>query len=195
MAEKTIVCPECNNDAHVYKVSQLYMESIMRMKEEAKAVTPTIDKLKAEASLDQLKGENGKNYYRDVVQTFKPPQGASQGLRSIDPDWIAVAAGLVCIFFLNKIYINNPDAFWYMVILVAVGYGLYFLFHKRIKAKYQKDKSNEFSSKDKVEKAVGMWMKLYYCSTDNVIFGLKKDQTIPLDQMNASLIEAVNKTK
>jgi len=71
-----------------------------------------------------------------------------------------------------------------MVAVAVVGFAVYVIFHKKILAKYQTRKQ-ESGSFAKVEKAVGLWMKLYYCATDNVIFGARKDE--PSHRSNASI--------
>ncbi len=193
MAVKPVVCPKCGSEAHVFKVSQLYLESLMHLKHKETAETPLIDKLKAEVPEERLKKESDEDYYRNVAQAFKPPEGGSQVARTINPDWVAVAMGLVSLFFLNQIFKNNHEDFWYMVLMVVVGYGLYFIFRKKIKEKYAGIVSKEMGSKEAVEKAVGVWMKLFYCSADNVVFGVKKDETIPLSEMNTYLVHKANK--
>jgi hypothetical protein len=171
----------------VYKISQIYLESLMRLKQGEKAEAPIIDKFKAEVPEEQLKHEQGKDYYRDVVQVFKPPQGTSQSLRAVNPDWVAGIVALASFFFLAQIYNNNRSVFWYMVLMVAVGYGLFFLFHNKIKAKFEKERSKELNTKQAAEKAVGKWMKLYYCTKDNVVFGAKKDESAPLEEFREYL--------
>jgi len=189
MAAKPVVCPKCGSETHVYKVSQLYLESLMHIKHKEAADTPMIDKLKAEVPEERLKKESDEDYYRNVAQAFKPPEGGSQVTRTINPDWVAVAMGLVSLYFLNQIFKDNHDVFWYMVLMVAVGYGLYFIFRKKIKGKYEGIVSKEMGSKEVIEKAVAVWMKLFYCSTDNVVFGAKKDETIPLSEMKGYLVQ------
>jgi hypothetical protein len=55
-------------------------------------------------------------------------------------------------------------------------------------ARYQGQKSQEDGTQGKIEVAVGLWMKLYYCTKDNVVFGLKKDETVAIDQMRPYLL-------
>jgi|GEM_PF-993401 len=187
MTAKAIVCPKCGSEEHVYKVSQLYLESLMHLKHKDAAETPVIDKLKAEAPEERLKKESDEDYYRNVVQAFKPPEGGAQGTRTINPDWVAVALAFISVYFLNQIYNNNHEVFWYMVLMVVVGYGLYFVFRKQIMGRYEAIKSKEMGSKDLVEKAIGVWMKLYYCSADNAVFDVKKGEAIPLAELNGYL--------
>jgi hypothetical protein len=189
MAEKIIICPVCGQDTHTYKVSQLYLEALMRVKHKDEAVTPVLDKLKAELPAERLEKLKDKDYYHDVVDSFAPPQGGAQGVRSINPDWVAFAVGFLSLYILYQIFLTQYSVFWYMAAFVVVVLVAYIVFRKKIIGKYQTEKSNESGGKDQIERAVGKWMKLSYCSTDNIVFGWKKGDNTPLDQMNSYLLQ------
>ena len=193
MTEKALTCPVCGQDDHTYKVSQIYLESLMRMKHSDKAETPVLDHLKAEIPTEKTNRSKEAHYYREAMESFAPPQGASQVIRSINPDWAAFVMGLLSIYILYQIYLTQTSIFWYMLAFAVVMFAAYIIFHKQIVGKYKTEKSNEAASKEQVEKAIGYWMKLYYCSRDQIVFGWKKDDTAPFEQMNAFLIQSAKK--
>jgi cbb3-type cytochrome oxidase subunit 3 len=110
-------------------------------------------------------------------------------IRSINPDWVVWALGLMSVYILYQIYFEQHEVFWYMVIFAVVAFGAYIVFRKQIKGKYNSEKYKELGDKEQIERAVGHWMKLYYCSTDNIVFGWKKGDKVPLDQMNQYLMK------
>jgi len=189
MAEKIVVCPVCGEDMHTYKVSQLYTEALMRMKHKEEATTPVLDRLRAELPAQRLAKFNEKDYYRDVVSSFDPPQGGGQVTRAINPDLVAILVGLLSIYILYQIYLTQYYAFWYIVAFAVIAAAAYVIFRKKIIGKFETEKSKESGDKDQIKRAVGNWLKLYYCSTDNIVFGWKKGENIPLEQMNQYLME------
>ena len=189
MAEKKSVCPTCGEDAHVFKVSQIYLEALMRVKNKDNAETPLLDVLKSEVPAERTAKMKDADYYRYVVESFAPPQGGAQVIRSINPDWVAVALGLLSIYILYQIYFEQHEMFWGMLAFAVVAMGAYIFFRKQIKLKFEAEKRKESGDKELIERAVGNWMKLYYCSTDNVVFGWKKGDQVPLQEMNSYLLQ------
>lgn len=193
MPSKSAICPICHQEDHSYKISQLYLEALMRIKNKEKAETPVLDKLKGEASAELLAKMRGNDYYHYVVDSFAPPQGSRQVTRSINPDWVAFALVLISAYILYQVYFTQHAGFWFAAGLAGVALALYIVFRKRILARYQVERSKELGTKDQVERAVGRWMKLYYCSTDNLLFGAKKGEQIPLEHMKQYLLETSQK--
>lgn len=189
MAEIKSVCPTCGEDTHVYKVSQIYLEALMRVKNKENAETPLMDTLKSELPPERAAKMKDADYYHYVVESFAPPQGGAQVIRSIDPDWVAVALGLLSVYILYQIYFAQHGIFWGMLAFAGVVLGAYLFFRKQIKLKFETEKRRESGDKDLIERAVGNWMKLYYCSTDNIVFGWKKGDRIPLTEMNQYLLQ------
>lgn len=189
MAEKKSVCPTCGEDTHVYKVSQIYLEALMRVKNKENAETPLLDTLKSEVPAERTAKMKDADYYRYVVESFAPPQGGAQVIRSINPDWVAVALGLLSVYILYQIYFEQHELFWGMLAFAVVALGAYAFFHKQIKLKFETEKRKESGDKELIERAVGNWMKLYYCSTDNIVFGWKKGDQVPLPEMNSYLLQ------
>lgn len=193
MAEKKSVCPTCGEETHVYKVSQIYLEALMRVKNKENAETPLMDALKSELPPEKAAKFKDADYYHYVVESFAPPQGGAQVIRAIDPDWVAAALGLLSVYILYQIYFAQHELFWGMLVFAVVVLAAYVFFRKQIKLKFETEKRQESGDKQLIERAVGNWMKLYYCSTDNVVFGWKKGEQVPLAEMNQYLLQNSSK--
>ncbi len=190
MVEIKRTCPLCADSKNTYKVSEIYIQSLVRLKYGDKAEAPVIDLLQAEIPEERRSKLKGSRYYRQLMESFAPPQGENRTSRAINPDWVAFAALLISIFFLYEIYTSQHEIFWYMVAFALAAFACYAIFRKPIFTKYLLQKNQESGSKGKIEKAVGLWMKAYYCAKDNVVFGFKKDEAIPIDQMRSYLLAA-----
>jgi hypothetical protein len=188
MVEKKITCPVCLDTENTFKVSEIYIQSLVRLKHGDQAEAPVIDRLQAEIPEERRDKLKGSRYYRQLMEAFAPPQGGTQATRAINPDWVAFAMVLVSLFFLYQIYTTQHQIFWYMLVFAAAAFAAYVVFRKKIVARYQGQKSQEDGTQGKIEVAVGLWMKLYYCTKDNVVFGLKKDETVAIDQMRPYLL-------
>jgi hypothetical protein len=194
MVEKTLTCPTCSTKENTYKVSEIYMQSLVRLKSGDGADAPVIDALQAEIPEERREKLKGNRYYRELMESFAPPQGGTMSTRAVNPDWVAFAMGILSLYILYQILLTQYPVFWYMVALAVIGYAAYFIYRKRIFAKYKAQRNEEAGTKDKVEKAIGIWMKLYYCSKDNIVFGAKKDETVPIEQMR-SYVMSLGKNK
>jgi hypothetical protein len=189
MSEKPIPCPVCNEEAHSFKVSQIYLESLMRLKHRENTETPTLDKWLGAATDGAGKKFKGVQYYHDIVSKFQPPQAGATVMRSVNPDWVAFGLGLLSIYILYQIFRTQYEIFWYMFGFALLVFALYIIFHKQFIARHNVNKSAETGLKTNVEKGISRWMKLYYCSKDNIVYGDKKGHYVPLDQMNDYLMK------
>lgn len=190
MPEKKFTCPICESAENSFKVSEIYIQSLVRLKHGDKAIAPTIDRLQAEIPEERRDKLKGSRYYRQLMESFAPPQGGTMTTRAINPDWIAFSMLILSLFFLYQIYTTQPGVFWYMVGFAIIAFAAYGLFRKKIFEKYLSQKTEQSGSQEIVEKAVGIWMKLYYCTKDNIVYGGKKGNAIPIDQMRSYLLES-----
>jgi hypothetical protein len=188
MVEKIKVCPACKVAENSYKVSEIYMQSLMRLKSGDKAEAPVIDALQAKIPEERRDKLKGSRYYRELMESFAPPQGETQNTRAINPDWVAFALAFLSVYFLYQIFTTQFGVFWFAVGFAVMAYAAYFIFRKKIFAKYQVQKDQEAGSKGQVEKAIGVWMKLYYCAKDNIVFIENKSESIPLQEMRSYLL-------
>lgn len=194
MVEKKTTCPVCLETENTFKVSEIYIQSLVRLKHGDQAEAPVIDRLQAEIPEERRGKLKGSRYYRQLMEAFAPPQGSAQTTRAINPDWVAFALALVSLFFLYQIFTTQYQIFWYILVFALVAFTAYLFFRKNLLARYQNEKTQENGAQGKIEAAVGLWMKLYYCTKDNVVFGVKKDEAIPIDQMREYLLTS-EKTK
>ena len=190
MPEKNIPsCPVCLNSEKSYKVSDIYIQSLVRLKHGNNAEAPIIDALQMEIPEERRDKLKGAKYYRQLMESFSPPQGETRSTRAVNPDLVVGAVGLLSIFILYQVFATQYFVFWYVLAFAVIAFAAYFVFRKRIIAKFSVEKAVEARSKPIVEKAIGYWMKLYYCSKDNVIFWANKEDVIPIDQMNKYLLQ------
>lgn len=188
MADVIKPCPVCNETDLVFKARQLYVECLDKVKAWDTAVTPELDRFLKESGNDGKPKAETRKIIMDLVRQFEPPSGKPQTLRAISPDMVMVVFGAVSIFFLYQIYITQRYAFWFMLGLFVVLYASYFIFHRKIISRFKKQKSLDSGSAEVIQKAIGKWMKTSYCLRDNVVFGIKKGESAPLEELNRELI-------
>ncbi|MEN6572172.1 MAG: hypothetical protein ABFD24_10055 [Anaerolineaceae bacterium] len=190
MADAHKNCPVCNQNDLVFKARQLYVESLARIKAWDTAETPELDRfLKESGNNNKTKAETRKIVI-DLLKQFEPPSGKPQTLRSISPDMVMVVFAAVAIFFLYQIYVTQTSVFWFMLAIFVILYASYIIFHKKIIARYENQKSMDTGSAEVIQKAIGKWMKVSYCLRDNVVFGVNNEATVPLEQLTRMLIMA-----
>lgn len=187
MAGKKITCPVCSSAENTYKVSEIYIQSLMRLKDGDNAEAPLIDRLQQEIPVERREKLKGSRYYRQMMESFAPPQGENQTTRAINPDWVVGGLGLVTIFFLYQIFTSQYQVFWYILAFTVILFAAYFVFRKKLQTRYKEVKDQETFSRQRIEKAVGEWMKLSYCARDNVVFEEGMGEPIPIEQMNSYL--------
>lgn len=190
MAENKKICPKCGQEDLVFKVRVVYLESLEKLKNWESSKTPELDRfLKESGQSEKPKAEMNK-VIRDLVQQFGPPSGKPQTLRSISPDMVVVVFSALALFILYQIYLTQPEIFWYMLALFAIFLATFFIFHKSIISRFQKQKSMDTGSIEVIQKAIGKWMKVSYCLRDNLIFEPGKTETAPLNELTRFLIKA-----
>lgn len=190
MPENKKICPVCGQEDLVFKVRVVYLESLEKLKNWESTKTPELDRfLKESGQSEKSKAEMNK-VIRDLVQQFGPPSGKPQVLKTISPDMVVVVFSALALFILYQIYFAQPEIFWYMVALFAVFLASFFIFHKSIISRFQKQKSMDTGSIEVIQKAIGKWMKVSYCLRDNLIFEPGKAETAPLNELTRFLIKA-----
>jgi hypothetical protein len=195
MFEKKLSCPVCSNNESTYKVSEIYIQSLNRLRNGDNAEAPGIDELQQEIPEERRNKLKGSRYYRELMESFAPPQGDAKVTRAINPDLIAIVTGLFSLYFLYQIFNTQYFAFWYVFAFFVLALAAYFYFRKQIFSKFNAQKMEESGSKEIIEKAVGQWMKLYYCSKDNIVFSSTSNEGIPIDQMRSYLLTFAKEKK
>ena len=190
MAEEIKKCPQCEQNDLVFKVRQLYLESLDRLKSGETAKTPELDRFLSESGNDGKTKAETRRIVMDLVKQLEPPSGKPQTLRTISPNMVMIVFGAVALFFLYQIYMTQRSIFWLMVAIFVVLYASFFIFHKKIMARYELQKSMDTGSVEVIKKAIGKWMKTSYCLRDNAIFGVNKGESVPLAELNRYLIQS-----
>ncbi len=190
MPSNQVKCPTCGQDDLVFHVRLIYMECLEKLKDSEGAKTPEVDRfLEASGNSGKPKGEVTK-VLRDLVHQFEPPQGKPQLLKTISPDMVVVVFSALAVFLLYQIYLTQPEIFWYMGGFYALFIVGYIVFHKTILARYEKQKAMDTGSVEVIQKAIGKWMKASYCLRDDLIFGVRKNESVPLAEMTNHLIQS-----
>lgn len=190
MAEEIKKCPQCEQNDLVFKVRQLYLESLDRLKSGETAKTPELDRFLTESGNGEKTKAETRRIVMDLVKQLEPPSGKPQTLRTISPNMVMIVFAAVAIFFLYQIYMTQRPIFWLMVAIFVILYASFFIFHKKIMARYELQKSMDTGSVEVIKKAIGKWMKTSYCLRDNAIFGVNKGETVPLAELNRYLIQS-----
>lgn len=196
MAEKIIpVCPICETSEKSFKVSEIYIQSLVRLKHGNNAEAPIIDALQMEIPEERRDKLKGAKYYRQLMESFAPPQGETRSTRAVNPDLVVGAVGLLSVFILYQVFSTQYFVFWYVLAFALIAFAAYFLSRKRIIAKFTAARAQEAGTKPIIEKAIGLWMKLYYCAQDNVVYWANKKDSVPIDQMNNYLLQKAGEKK
>ena len=183
------ICPQCNTNKDVYKVSEIYLSGL----ESIKSSTPLEDN-----AFDQIFGQPsqklGRRFVdqatkRTLVSKFAPPSSKKQRItRTIPPDFIIFVTLLLSLFMLYQIYTQQQDAFL-PVLLVIFGVTVFYLLtRKRILARYLEKQKTTSKESSQIKEGIARWMNLFYCSTDYVVFDANKLVCVPLEEMNNYLM-------
>ena len=182
-------CPVCNSNAHVHKVSEIYISGL----ESIKADHPLKNNL-FDSIFGQISQKFGKHFVefatkRTLVSKFAPPSGGKQRItRSIPPDFIMAVTFIFSAILLYNVF-TQQNSFFVPVLLTCLAFAsFYLLFRKKINTRYLQKQFTENHEKEVVEHAIDDWMKLYYCSIDYCVFDQKRRIAVPLEDANRYLL-------
>ncbi len=191
MSEEKVVCPACGESDRVFKVSRIYIDALA-----------AFNKTPEDSVLPELTGEAvddpGINLLkvrvvRAFVQNFSPPSGGKQGMRQIHPDLIMAVFALVAVFFMIQIQENQPSFFLIILAILVAMYLGYFLLRRRIVARFNQQKNKDQAERQRLERAIARWMKLYFCARDEGVFNPEQNRLIPLEEMDFYLVQGDEK--
>lgn len=189
MKKPDAVCPQCNTNKEVYKVSEIYLSGLESIKSSNPLKDNAFDLVFGHPSQKLGQRFVDQTTKRTLVSKFAPPSSKKQRIsRTVPPDFIMFATLLLSLFMLYQIYNQQRDAFL-PVLFVILGLGvIYLLTRKKINAKYMEKQKNAFKETGQIEKAIERWMKLYYCAKDFCVFDKKHHVSVPLQEMNIYLL-------
>jgi len=185
-ANRTI-CPKCGLEDKSIKVSAIYIEALQNFR--SKGVSPLLAQIMTDPTQLNAPGILKTQALRALVRSFGPPSGGRQIIRPINPNLVVAAFTLISIFFVVQIYISQRELFVPILVLVAAFYLGYAVFRNRIQARYQKRIQENLDIKSSYEAAIGLWMRLYYCSRDEIVFNPEENRWMPLEAMEAYLLD------
>jgi hypothetical protein len=180
MNPKGIVCPKCGQDDRVEKVSTLYLSGIEagRLSWLAKsggAVQAPVRPLLAEIPIREL---------RLLSRMLAPPSsGKSQTVRPVHPDLVVLAFSGVLPVFLAGIAADQRGLLIPILAVILLFYGLYGFRRKSLIARFEREKEARQEEARRIQRAIGRWMNLYYCTDDEGVFEYGKDNWTPVDRM------------
>lgn len=186
MIMRNVICPICGQAQTVEKVSTIYVLGIDPAR---------LEKL-APAVQEAAGGKAGRSKIpaaelKLLSQRLMPPAMGRESPtnRPISPDMAVAVFSLVIPFLLFKINTSQPAALPVALVCLAVFYGAYFLMRKSLKARFERGLAEQKAKVERVKRGIGRWMKLYYCTQDDVVFEPGAERTVPADQMGGYLLE------
>ena len=133
-------------------------------------------------------------YLQKQVKNWRklaPPSGGkANNFRPLHPDLLVIGFSLVLPVFVYGILNQQPALFVPILVLLVGAYTLYLIFRRSLVAKFEADQQSQKDEKKRVEKAIGAWMKLYFCAREEGVFIPGGGEVIPVDQMPGYLMTA-----
>ncbi len=178
--EQTITCPQCGQSDQVEKVSTIYLTGLeKRHSRFAKGKAQEKDTLKINLAPRDLE---------HLSQWLAPPSsGAGRVTRPVHPDWVLLAMTAILPVFIAGIWNSQRGALIPVLAVMALFYGLYFLRRRVLIERYQNELEAQQNQKERIERGIRTWMKLYYCHREGIIFLPGRKEFIPVDQIDTFL--------
>jgi hypothetical protein len=88
----------------------------------------------------------------------------------VHPDLVVLVFSLVLPVFLAGIRASQPAMLLPMLVVLGLGYGLYFWKRAAAIAKFERQRHAYEASGARVRRGLERWMQLYYCAADDVVF-------------------------
>jgi hypothetical protein len=169
---KTIQCPTCGQTEPVEKVSTLYLTGI-GLKDKAES---------AQAGQTKLIQASKKPGSYALSKKLAPPAGGRAALtRPVQPDLAMLAFSAILPIFLYGIWTSQRALLLPVLGLLAIFYGLFFWLRKRLLARYQQEVASRLAADERVKKGIDLWMRLYYCAEDEVVFEPGEGEPVSVD--------------
>lgn len=121
---------------------------------------------------------------RLLSRRLKPPSsGKGAPFRALHPDLVVLTFSLILPVFVYGIYTSQKTNFVPALILLAAFYGVYFWKRKAMVARYESQLKASREAKQRAERRISRWMKLYYCAREDIVFQPGTGKFVPADQM------------
>jgi len=170
MENSPVICPHCRQSDKIYKVSQLYLEGTARINHQ-----DTVDQQKLNNLIGELApGETNSiaitQLLNRLIKIIAPPEGSKQMSRRIHPDSVVLFFGLLMLVILYQVAVTQPGQLPVLAIILGAGMLAYILARRTVVQRYADHLRREQEENNRVEHAVGKWMRLYFCSRDQGVF-------------------------
>lgn len=127
---------------------------------------------------------------------FSPPaSGKTSTFRALHPDLVVISFSLILPVFIYGILNQQPSLLIPVLIGLIGAYSVYFFTRNRLIEKFKTNHQLQVNEKKRLEKAIGDWMKLYYCAREELVFIPGGGAGIPVDQMMGYLLAAPSPQK
>src|SRR5690606_16035044 len=105
-----------------------------------------------------------------LVKILEPPSGARRVTRRIHPDWMILFVCAVGLVIAYQSATNDPGDVPIIVSLLSACLLVYLLVRRPVMLRYESQTRQEQEEKNRIEQAVAHWMRLYFCSRDQIVF-------------------------
>lgn len=175
MSSGVVICPQCGQADRVEKVSKLYLEGV---------AAGRMRRADADAAPDAQPAGLSPGELFQVSRKLAPPAGGKSSLtRPLHPDLVVLVFSGLLPFFLAGIASSQRELLVPALVLIVVSYTVYLLRRKALIARFEREQADRQEAVRRVERAIGRWMRAYYCARDEVVFEAGKDTTLPVDQL------------
>lgn len=121
-------------------------------------------------------------------QLAPPSSGKSEITRLVHPDLVVlVFTGILPVFLLG-IARSQAGLLLPVILVLAVFYLLYFWRRKALISHFERQKQAQQAGKRRIERAIGRWMRSYYCTQDGVVFEAGLPAWAPVERMDELLL-------
>jgi hypothetical protein len=182
-------CPACGESQNVAKVSTLYVAGI-EATHPSRGRAAESSSLPLEARLPEWAQELSAQELGALSKRFTPPSSKKkETFRPIHPDMAVIAFSLLAPLFIYRIWTTQPEQLPLILIVLAGFYGFYLWQRRGLVERYQKLVETRKQDEIRIHKAVGSWMKLYYCSQDDVIFDPDRGDYADPERLHGYILE------
>jgi hypothetical protein len=174
------LCPICHTSEPVLKVSQVYVSGITE---------PANRSDQDRARLEAVFGKEVKSpvEIRQAVHLFGPPAGRNQVTRPIHPDMYMYVFSAVTAVILINTFTAQRTFFWVILGIYAIFGVVYYFTRNSVVGGFRKRQEVDAAERDAVNRAVGDWMRLYYCTMDGCVFDPARPDTAPVEEIQRYL--------
>jgi hypothetical protein len=109
--------------------------------------------------------------------------------RPVQPDLAMLAFSAILPVFLFGIWNSQRTLLLPVLGILVIFYGLFFWQRKKLLVRYQQNVAARLASEERIKKGIGLWMKMYYCAEDEVVFEPGKGEPVSIDLLPGFLMQ------